>query len=323
MSDSPLVSVLIPCYNAEAWVRQSVESALNQTYPNKEVIVVDDGSTDGSLAALREFGNSIQLETGPNRGGNAARNRLLALSRGKWLSYLDADDYLLPDKIKRQVEFILVNPNLDVVYSPFIIRVESEGSERENPIPEKNDVVANYLSWGPFSTNSVLLRRASIAEIGGWKESQKVCQEHELLARMLINGCQFGLLDIAGSVYRFHGSHTVSFKSRDATIRQRMLLTDRMADYLATTGQLSGKRRGMVARARFEAARSMYRVDRAYARKLMRQAIASGPIPSSPAAPRSYRVAQRLLGFDMAEQIARIKRALVPDPNKVYRQDQS
>ena len=99
MSELPMVSILIPCYNAQAWVRQSVESALNQTYPHKEVIVVDDGSTDGSLAVLREFGNSIQLETGPNRGGNAARNRLLALSKGKWLSYLDADDYLLPDKI--------------------------------------------------------------------------------------------------------------------------------------------------------------------------------------------------------------------------------
>ncbi len=322
MSDSPLVSILIPCYNAQAWVGQSVESALNQTYLNKEVIVVDDGSTDGSLAVLRGFGDAIQLETGPNRGGNAARNRLLALSKGKWLQYLDSDDYLLPGKVETQVEFLTSRPQIDVVYSPIVMRIESTGAQYTTKIAEKEDAIANYLGWEAFSTNSLLLRRAAVAEAGGWKESQKVCQEHELLSRLIVGGCRFDLLDVAGSVYRFHGNQTVSTKSRDTTIRQRMMLTDRMADYLATTGQLTEKRRGMIAQARFEVARSMYRSDRSYARKLMRQALKNGPIPPSPAGPRSYRVALALLGFDLAEQMARIKRALVPDPNAVYRSDQ-
>ena len=94
----PLVSILIPCYNAERWVGQAIESALAQTWPNKEVIVVDDGSTDGSLEVIKSFGDRIKWETGPNRGGNVARNRLLELSHGEWIQYLDADDYLLPAK---------------------------------------------------------------------------------------------------------------------------------------------------------------------------------------------------------------------------------
>ena len=81
------VSILIPCYNAARWVGQAIDSAIGQTHPDKEVIVVDDGSTDGSLEIIKSFGNRIRWESGPNRGGNAARNRLLEMARGDWLQY--------------------------------------------------------------------------------------------------------------------------------------------------------------------------------------------------------------------------------------------
>src|ERR1700734_3340325 len=100
---SPLVSILIPCFNAKQWIAQAIESALQQTWPEKEVIVVDDGSTDGSLGVIKRFEGRVRWETGPNRGGNQARNRLLELARGEWLQYLDADDYLLPDKVALQM----------------------------------------------------------------------------------------------------------------------------------------------------------------------------------------------------------------------------
>src|SRR5260370_4039681 len=100
-----LISILIQYLNAERWVGQAVESALGQTWAEKEVIVVDDGSQDGSLDVIKSFGGRIRWETGPNRGGNVARNRLLELARGEWLQYLDADDYLLPLKIERQGGF--------------------------------------------------------------------------------------------------------------------------------------------------------------------------------------------------------------------------
>src|SRR6516225_552816 len=113
---NPLVSILIPCFNAQHLVAQAIESALAQTWPHKEVIVVDDGSTDASLEVIRKFSGRIRWESGSNRGSNAARNRLLALARGDWLQYLDADDYILPEKVARQIEFARERPNVDVVF---------------------------------------------------------------------------------------------------------------------------------------------------------------------------------------------------------------
>lgn len=95
-----MVSVIIPCYNAERWVAEAIQSCLDQTYSPIEVIVIDDGATDRSLEVIKSFGQRIRWETGPNRGGNCARNRGLALSKGQYVQFLDADDYLLPEKLR-------------------------------------------------------------------------------------------------------------------------------------------------------------------------------------------------------------------------------
>ena len=100
----PLVSILIPCHNAAAWLAQTVESALAQTWPRTEIIVVDDGSGDDSRAiAARHRPQGVMLLAQPNRGASAARNAAIAASRGEWLQFLDADDLLAPDKIARQM----------------------------------------------------------------------------------------------------------------------------------------------------------------------------------------------------------------------------
>jgi glycosyltransferase involved in cell wall biosynthesis len=142
-----LVSILIPCFNAERWIGQAIEGALVQTHASSEIIVVDDGSSDGSLDVIKGFGKHIRWESGPNRGGNAARNQLLALARGSWLQYLDADDYLLPDKIERQIAFLGEHPDADIVYSPISLVFNyygargRAGAERRYivPIPEPRD----------------------------------------------------------------------------------------------------------------------------------------------------------------------------------------
>lgn len=112
------VSILVPCHNAERWIGEAIESALKQTWFRKEVIVVDDGSTDGSLDIIKRFGDHIRWDTGPNRGGSAARNRLLELAQGEWLQYLDADDYLLAAKIANQLAVIDTDPEIDVLLGP-------------------------------------------------------------------------------------------------------------------------------------------------------------------------------------------------------------
>ncbi len=100
-----LVSILIPAYNAQQWIGDSLRSAIAQTWRQKEIIVVDDGSTDGTLAVARQFASdSVRVFTQKNAGASAARNKAFSLSRGDYIQWLDADDLLAPDKISRQME---------------------------------------------------------------------------------------------------------------------------------------------------------------------------------------------------------------------------
>ncbi len=103
MSES-LASIIIPCHNAERWLAATLESALEQTWPAREIILVDDGSTDGSLALARKFEpRGVKVVAQANAGAAAARNAGLRLARGDYLQFLDADDLLAPDKLERQI----------------------------------------------------------------------------------------------------------------------------------------------------------------------------------------------------------------------------
>jgi len=99
----PLVSILIPAYNSEEWIGETIRSAVEQTWPRKEVIVVDDGSRDGTLAAAKVLASKeVTVVTQENQGVCAARNHALRLCQGDYIQWLDADDLLAPDKIERQ-----------------------------------------------------------------------------------------------------------------------------------------------------------------------------------------------------------------------------
>src|ERR1700722_18018315 len=98
----PLVSILIPAYNSEKWISDTLRSAIAQTWTHKEIIVVDDGSKDQTAAIARQFeADGVRVVTQKNQGAAAARNTAFGLSRGDYIQWLDADDLLSPDKISR------------------------------------------------------------------------------------------------------------------------------------------------------------------------------------------------------------------------------
>jgi glycosyltransferase involved in cell wall biosynthesis len=100
----PLVSILIPAYNAETWIADTIKSAIAQTWVDKEIIVVDDGSTDQTLAVARQFASKeVAVVTQQNQGASAARNHALSLSQGDYIQWMDADDLLSPDKVEKQM----------------------------------------------------------------------------------------------------------------------------------------------------------------------------------------------------------------------------
>lgn len=184
--NSPLVSIIIPCYNAEAFLATSIRSALNQTYQQREVVVIDDGSKDQSVEVLRSFGSSIRWETGPNRGGCAARNRGVALARGEIIQFLDADDWLYPSKLERQMSALIASPNTtpicdgELIDSGQIIqRLTAPQSCEDSFIPLLN---------GKLLTPSPLHRRSTLLQVGGFKESLPCSQERDLHLRLACHG---------------------------------------------------------------------------------------------------------------------------------------
>jgi len=315
-SSAPDVSILIPCYNAEKWVGAAIESALAQTGPATcEVIVVDDGSSDGSVEVIRSFGDRIRWETGPNRGGNPARNRLLELSRGTWLQYLDADDCLEPGKVAGQLEVLRRHPEVDVVFGPSIYewhRPDGRVEREVLPIPEPHDPWILLVRWFLPQTGSPLWRKDAIVRVGGWKPDQPCCQEHELYLRLLCGGARFRYDDASGSVYRQWSEQTVCKKDKPLVRTKRMEITDRAHDWLLQHDALTPERLYAINMGRFETARSSHAIDPAGAMALVRRILQSDPrfVPSGRAAPKSYQLAWRILGFAAAERIAALSRRL-------------
>ena len=310
------VSLLIPCYNAERWVGEAIRSAVGQTYGDKEVIVVDDGSTDGSLGVIKSFGDQIRWESGPNRGGNAARNRLLELATGDWLQYLDADDYLEPHKVAGQVEALAGLPEADVVYGPVKQEFWSGGvatHRRTLAIKGPHDPWVLLARWFLPQTGSPLWRRQAIVDVGGWKMDQPCCQEHELYLRLLKAGKRFHYTDAGGAIYRQWSDQTVCTKNVPEVHRRRMAITDAAETHLNETSVMTAERQYAINMGRFETARSAWQYDRSYARQLVQKIWETdrGFVPTGPAAPKSYQLMLRALGFPLTEAIAGWRRSFM------------
>ena len=193
-SATPLVNIIIPCYNAERFVGEAVRSALEQTYPHREIIVVNDGSTDGSLEVLKSFGNAIRLETGPNRGGCAARNRGLALARGELVQFLDADDMLHTKKLEKQVPLVLASPDR-ICYCDFQYIDEQGSPVTGMGVVDRNcegvDPVVLVVARCGLSTPAPIHWRENLIKVGGFREFLTCAQERDLHIRLACHGLGF------------------------------------------------------------------------------------------------------------------------------------
>jgi glycosyltransferase involved in cell wall biosynthesis len=312
MTVDPLVSILIPCYNAEAWIAQAIESALSQTWSNKEIIVVDDGSSDRSLDVIRKFDGRILWKTGPNRGSNTARNCLLELAHGEWVQYLDADDYLLSRKIAQQMEFLSAHADLDVVFGPITLEHWSEHGSRCEllSISQPHDVWILLASWGLPQTGAPLFRRQAITEVGGWKRDQPCCQEHELYLRLLMGKKRFVYHASNGAVYRQWSNETLCKRDISAVHHCRLDIEQRLENHLRENNALTPGRLRAINQARFQIARMIWQYDMTRAKEVMDQVLTLDPYfsPRGAAAPLHYKLAFHSLGFEATEKLANVVR---------------
>ncbi|WP_172297277.1 glycosyltransferase family A protein [Pseudoruegeria sp. HB172150] len=185
------VSVVIPCYNKMRYVAAAIESALAQEYP-VEVIVVDDGSTDGSLDEIKRFDGRIRWVTGPNRGGSAARNIGIGMSDSTWIQFLDADDILPTGKIMAQVAAMKGAPANALAFCGWSLlhddgKVEPPDSRQFwHEYPDGISLLIEMWYDGGFFPPHVWLVPRSLIELAGtWDETLTGDDDGEFIGRML------------------------------------------------------------------------------------------------------------------------------------------
>jgi glycosyltransferase involved in cell wall biosynthesis len=218
-STGPLISIIVPCFNAERWVAETVESCLAQTWSNREVIVVNDGSRDGSLAVVRSFeSRGVIVLDQPNRGASAARNAGLRAARGEFIQFLDADDILAPEKIERQVAFCDARPETRLVSGEWARFTTTSADARFTAQPNWRDLEATEFLQQFFEAGTMmhpaawLARRSLLEECGPWDESLSLNDDGEYFARVMLRAGHIAFCPGARSFYRSNIASSLSLR---------------------------------------------------------------------------------------------------------------
>lgn len=224
----PHVSILITAYNAEPWLAETLRSALGQTWRDLEVVLVDDGSTDGTLAVAQAFDDTrLRIITGPNQGACAARNTAISNARGAFIQFLDADDLLSLNKIEAQLRCLESEPERTVVtcaWSRF--RTDHLGeaelvpqADWKNFDPATDWLVQAWSGGGTMPTFTWLIPRDIMEAAGPWNEDLLINQDGEYFARILTHTSRMVFCEEAQAYYRSGLPGSVSQRRGDAAGR--------------------------------------------------------------------------------------------------------
>lgn len=237
----PLVSILIPCHNAERWLGATLESALAQTWAHKEIILVDDGSTDGSLALAQSFAaRGVRVLTQTNAGASAARNRAMREARGDFYQFLDADDLLAPGKIAAQVDLLATR-------APGSVATCAWGRFSDDPATARFVDDAVFRDFAPLDflvlageTGAMmhpaawLVPRGIAERAGPWDESLSLNDDGEYFCRVVLasKGIAFCANPEAKSYYRSGLAGSLSQRRSARACRSQFRSIELIAQHL-------------------------------------------------------------------------------------------
>jgi glycosyltransferase involved in cell wall biosynthesis len=182
-----IISVIIPVYNGEKTIQETIESVLNQTYTDFELIIINDGSQDSTLEIISSFKDSrIKVFSYANAGVSASRNRGISHARGEYISFIDADDLWTPDKLEAQLKALQENPQAAVAYSwTQCIDESGEASRRGSHISDSGDVYAKLLLIDFIESGSnPLIRKYALIKVGGFDEYLTHSEDRDLWLRL-------------------------------------------------------------------------------------------------------------------------------------------
>lgn len=227
---SPLVSILIPCYNSERWLAETLMSAIDQTWQRIEIIIVNDGSRDGSLAIAQQFAApNVQILSQPNRGQSAAENLALSVAQGDFITYLDADDLLAPDKTERQIRLLDDAPS-DCVASGEWARFYQDPAEATfAPNPLWADLAPIDWLVHAFEANlmmhgaSWLIPRRIVEKAGPWNEHLSLINDFDYFSRILLASQGIRFCWGAKSYYRSGNANSLSGSKSSAAWQSAFL----------------------------------------------------------------------------------------------------
>ena len=218
---APTFSILIAAYQASGSIAAAVDSAIHQTAPAHEVIVVDDGSTDGTRERLAQYRDRIVYVRQDNRGASAASNLGVRRATGDFVSILDADDVYEPQRLEALAELAVARPDLDILMTDAQLEVEGE-------------IVGRFYERTPFEIDHQRLaifercfvawpavRRSRFIELGGFDESLRIGYDWECWIRMLHAGCRAGGIDEPLLRYRISGHESLT-DDRVAALQSRV-----------------------------------------------------------------------------------------------------
>ena len=214
---APNISVCIPTYNREFLLKETLDSVFAQTYKDFEVVIVDDGSTDGTKKMLEKYGYNVHYYWQENAGDAAARNKLIELARGKYISFLDSDDLLYPNALEKMIEAMPEGAKDVVVYGPYVAIDENGDILRRRKRKLYSGKITKYLfenilihSCGSLFPNKMLV------QAGGFDTSLPVCSDYDLWLRLSL---KYDFISLQELVFkrRRHGGNIsqLSFVNRN------------------------------------------------------------------------------------------------------------
>jgi glycosyltransferase involved in cell wall biosynthesis len=224
----PAVSILITAYNAEPWLAETLDSAVGQTWSETEVIFVDDGSTDRTLAVARRYESAmVKVIHQENAGACAARNRAFAEARGDFIQFLDADDLLASDKIERQMNRLATEPPGTVATGPWSrfynddlsTATQTSAPDWRDYEPASDWLIQSWEGRGTMFPAAWLLPRTVAERAGPWNEGLLLNQDGEYNARVLVEANKIAFAKGAWAYYRSGLEGSISKRRSDEALR--------------------------------------------------------------------------------------------------------
>jgi len=228
----PLVSVIMPVYNGERFIRETIDSVLNQTYQNFEFIIVNDGSVDATQQIIDSYDDKriIPLKLTQNQGVSNARNRGTDLSRGNYIAFCDADDLYDPGRLQTQLDFLTCNPVVDVCGSYFIVFENGQEQLIRHPLTDQ-EIKAHFFFSNCIGQPSVM-GKSGVFHKYKYNPELQASEDYDLWARMAIGGIVFANVPYALVKYRLHPAQASKTKGRLLYITSNAISTNYTLAYL-------------------------------------------------------------------------------------------